>query len=878
MTVRGCQFGLSKANSPPVSHASHQPTCSIPKVFLPCRRLSLFVVSVLTLVASSRSAIPSQYSTVHVADIRVQSLPYEETVRHRAYRSTIYLNNNRLKEPQWTNESVKHISFEALNRTFNLKVWPKDQSAEHPELKIDILNQSNHVFQQNSLHHVSSIFLVGIDISQPKNSSVSLYMDDSKFLTGYISYNDGLENIFIEPAWRHKHSDSIGVKESCSMLVYYESGLDSEKMRFSDPPSEGEKSGHRRSQQKGGGRVSRSSDAYMGEHTIISDVRCPLLLVADFKFFRKMGNSNWETTASYLIGLIDRINQIYLNTDFSYTERNGRKHDIKRVGFQIKRIIIHSGPSLTPGHYNADEVWRVQDLLGAFSMVRSPDSGQHESKRDTYFSHDHFCLCHLFTYEDLDDGVMGMAYRAEENLGHGICAGSGRPAHFEKRTRRNTGLTTMFNWGSAILTQAADLVTGHELGHNFGSNHDPPECIPSSNRGGAYLMNARAVSGLQRNNRLFSPCSRASIGRILANRADECFVWESDSHVGYCGNSKLDPGEACDEGRRLLSVDYDTGSNVSSPTARCCNDYCQLIDDFQCSDMNERCCRGCYFSPPGEVCRESSELSCTHSSTCTGSSAQCPDGKPHLDGTECINHGVCHKGQCSSYCYSVGQEPCECNMLVEGQFTVSSFPSTTRHNHPKSSSWQKPSPQCVLCCQDVSSNGSLVGNCKPVADIIAERLVQYYVYPDYTMCTGGTCQRGRCESNMHNDVLDYVFSAFRGDNVWQQLISLFSQNCVFSVVLLTLLFYLPICLLLHFCIDRPILKMNRKTTNSYIRRRAIEDIPRLNPPKSPSPISEMDAPIVAFFHRLHSTSHSSGEGCQPVLEVQMEDEFNESQL
>ena len=73
----------------------------------------------------------------------------------------------------------------------------------------------------------------------------------------------------------------------------------------------------------------------------------------------------------------------------------------------------------------------------------------------------------------------------------------------------------MFNWGSAILTQAADLVTGHELGHNFGSNHDPPECIPSYNRGGAYLMNARAVSGLQRNNRLFSPCSRASIGRIL---------------------------------------------------------------------------------------------------------------------------------------------------------------------------------------------------------------------------------------------------------------------------------------------------------------------------------------------------------------------------
>ena len=40
------------------------------------------------------------------------------------------------------------------------------------------------------------------------------------------------------------------------------------------------------------------------------------------------------------------------------------------------------------------------------------------------FSHSDFCLCHLFTYEDLEEGVMGMAYRAEANMEQGVCAGS----------------------------------------------------------------------------------------------------------------------------------------------------------------------------------------------------------------------------------------------------------------------------------------------------------------------------------------------------------------------------------------------------------------------------------------------------------------------
>lgn len=36
----------------------------------------------------------------------------------------------------------------------------------------------------------------------------------------------------------------------------------------------------------------------------------------------------------------------------------------------------------------------------------------------------------------------------------------------------NTALTSTFNWGSKILTDEAQLVTTHELGHNWGAFHD----------------------------------------------------------------------------------------------------------------------------------------------------------------------------------------------------------------------------------------------------------------------------------------------------------------------------------------------------------------------------------------------------------------------
>lgn len=56
-----------------------------------------------------------------------------------------------------------------------------------------------------------------------------------------------------------------------------------------------------------------------------------------------------------------------------------------------------------------------------------------------------------------------------------------------------------------IYQQEADLVTTHELGHNFGAVHDPddvPYCAPREDQGGKYVMYPIAVSGDHSNNKV----------------------------------------------------------------------------------------------------------------------------------------------------------------------------------------------------------------------------------------------------------------------------------------------------------------------------------------------------------------------------------------
>lgn len=66
----------------------------------------------------------------------------------------------------------------------------------------------------------------------------------------------------------------------------------------------------------------------------------------------------------------------------------------------------------------------------------------------------------------------------------------------------NTGFTSYLSTnGMPVPALSAELVMAHELGHSYGSLHDPntPLCSPDNEHGGVYLLNTYAVSGLMPN-------------------------------------------------------------------------------------------------------------------------------------------------------------------------------------------------------------------------------------------------------------------------------------------------------------------------------------------------------------------------------------------
>ena len=132
----------------------------------------------------------------------------------------------------------------------------------------------------------------------------------------------------------------------------------------------------------------------------------------------------------------------------------------------------------------------------------------------------------------------------------GICAGE----RDKYNAYLNTALTTTLNWDTKILTAEADLVTAHELGHNWGAGHDndpkedynPSEyqCEPGPPNG-KYIMYRNAVSGIFQNNKKFSPCSKFDVlSKLLACGRSSFEMLNEDK----CGNYKVNTGEQCDSG------------------------------------------------------------------------------------------------------------------------------------------------------------------------------------------------------------------------------------------------------------------------------------------------------------------------------------------
>uniref|UniRef100_A0AAR2LTL3 ADAM metallopeptidase domain 17 n=1 Tax=Pygocentrus nattereri TaxID=42514 RepID=A0AAR2LTL3_PYGNA len=658
--------------------------------------------------------------------------------------SSLQQHSVRKRDVQTHTHAERLLSFTALQRHFrlylttNTELFTDDFSAV--VVGQDGTQEAYEVQREN--------FFTGHVVGE-ENSRVQAHIDDNDF-TAHILTDEADYNI--EPLWRFTEGSPD------DRLLVYRSEDIRNVSRLSAPKVCGYVSAEATQLLQ---KVLPPAGKHLRERRQAIDHSkntCPLLLVADYRFFRHMGHREESTTINYLIELIDRVDDIYRNTSWD--------EEFKGYGVQIQQIIINKTPTKPdPGkaHFNMrgspvknKDVWDVKKLLEQFSI----DIAANASK---------VCLAHLFTYQDFDEGTLGLAYvaPAKDGAPGGLCS----KGVYKENTLSlslsiylNTGLTSTKNYGKTILTKEADLVTTHELGHNFGAVHDPddvPYCAPSEDQGGKYVMYPIAVSGDHTNNKLFSNCSKISIVKRLRHKGPSCFK-ERNSKV--CGNSRVEEGEECDPGLLHLSTDL------------CCTANCKLRPDKQCSDRNSACCKNCMYEKEGKQCQEQINATCKGASHCTGKSSECPPPESLPDKTTCLDSGQCLNGECIPFCEAfLGLQSCACNETDNS---------------------------CKVCCR----NGT--GTCSPHQDERGNFLYLRKGKP----CTVGFCDgSGKCMKQVQ-DVIERLWDFIDKLNI-NTFGKFLADNIVGSVVAFSLLFWIPLSILVH-CVDKKLDQQYELNTRS----------------------------------------------------------------
>ncbi|XP_068705406.1 ADAM 17-like protease [Montipora foliosa] len=668
-----------------------------------------------------------------------------------------------------TTTKEKIVSFTTLGRHFKLHLTPHS----------DLFSENFHAYSFGP-NNVKTEVVVNKDsfyrgYDEDDSLSEASVHDDHGVLTASISTKE--DTYIIEPAWRHMRKSS-----SQQMIAYRHSDVKSNITHSHNDPKQGKFSfcGHdsEHSTVYFKEDVAQDLRSHRKKRSVSTLIRCKLALVADYRFHQEMGQSDASRTINYMIGVADRVDTIYKRTEWS--------NDYKGYGFEIAEVIVHEqSDSSRVHHYNMfrSDPWPIKDLLRTFSYNK-------DWKK--------YCLAHLFTYQDFSDGVIGLAYvgNRKRNAVGGICTED----YFTNNTwlYLNTGLSSTVNWGRKLLTEEADIVTAHEIGHNFGSEHDPDtdECAPADTKaqGGKFIMYPASVSGQLRNNKEFSPCSKRRIVGVLQTKSQFCFT-EPRSEI--CGNFKTEAKEQCDPG------------GIVPKDTKCCTNNCKLQPKALCSDgYDSPCCKHCMFNDTSIKCREEDPASCKKETYCNGSSPKCPEAESMNNGTECLDSGRCFYGECLSFCAAENLTPCKCSDQENA---------------------------CKVCC-------IVAGACRPYKG----NATMVTFIPDGRSCqTGefqGSCVEGECKKTTQDLVERFwTFLTTLDSNIVAKFMK---DNLAGTVVVFSLLFWIPASCYIN--------RLDRKRDKQEALDAEWRDIKNTKLLRQPKPTSKGN-----FIYRQESITRSS---------------------
>ncbi|XP_064485649.1 disintegrin and metalloproteinase domain-containing protein 10-like [Ornithodoros turicata] len=448
------------------------------------------------------------------------------------------------------------------------------------------------------------------------------------------------------------------------------------------------------------GQRLKESNANLGKGSSLRV--CGIELLADHSFYRSR-NRNINVVVQEMILHLHYADLVFRNTDFNLPFR---------IGLIPEKVTIYTDPN-TKGYPLGQEDLSAKDYLASFS-----------------FYVQRHCLVVGFSHRPFESNTLGISFVANpdpEGPVGGICE---LPMRFIDQDTIHSfniaSITTSTSNRKRVPHGVSFGTVTHEIGHSFGSPHDPaadPACHPIG-KSGFFIMVKYSVDGSLPNHRAFSPCSVRDMRKVVKAKGT-CLAEDG----ARCGNGIIEPGEECDCGSDATCETLDpccspAMSQVpqdllvpSAPRDRPCT--IRRTGGNTCSPRSSACCNeqcGAMVLSTGRntTCRPFDE--CMATGMCDDKGV-CRPVTPHADGYPCRGtKKTCRRGKCSSTpCQDKGMQDCVC--MEEGKYGNN---------------------ECHICCRNSSH-----GLCMPAIEFgVKAHDGRLFVQRSDFFCHG---RRGQCD-------------------------------------------------------------------------------------------------------------------------------------
>ena len=220
---------------------------------------------------------------------------------------------------------------------------------------------------------------------------------------------------------------------------------------------------------------------------------CSLILVADYEFYRDVGEGSIKKTVHTMLYHVRQANLLMRATDFNSDGQSDC------LGIHVKDIRLITDPRVTvdilgkstSAHFSSYWTWGIpsnniettpEEYIRTFSRWEKNkfpfafwwfSTSPHEFQFRSYL--DRHCLGILFSNKAFPKRVLGLAWRGDPSKHSGICqkrqAGSGANLNSLFITLRTSNM-------ERIPLQMGILNLLHEILHAFGARHDPKGTTP----------------------------------------------------------------------------------------------------------------------------------------------------------------------------------------------------------------------------------------------------------------------------------------------------------------------------------------------------------------------------------------------------------------